>query len=156
MIEAHPFRRDRLIPNNLCRTCGEYEEDGAHIAAAFGYPCECANTTCKCDAGACGCDTTDEDREDDPHTAARPDMGERCPQCSYRVGPDGLSIAAHVSLVHDRSGGFVYEGKCVLAADEDGEYPDRTIRQNGPIVIGQRCPWCGAMVTDADHTKGHD
>ena len=42
------------------------------------------------------------------------------------------------------------------AEDEDGEYPDVTIRQNGPQVIGERCPWCGAMILDADHSRGHD
>jgi hypothetical protein len=40
--------------------------------------------------------------------------------------------------------------------DEDGEIPDRTIRQNGPQVIGERCPWCGALVLDSDHSRSHD
>jgi ssDNA-binding Zn-finger/Zn-ribbon topoisomerase 1 len=39
---------------------------------------------------------------------------------------------------------------------EDGEIPDRTIRQNGPQVIGERCPWCGAEVLDSDHSRSHD
>jgi hypothetical protein len=44
------------------------------------------------------------------------------------------------------------------AMNDDGgnEYPDDTARRNGPIVIGQPCPWCGAMVTDADHVRSHD
>ena len=27
------------------------------MTTEFGYPCECANMACKCDAGSCGCDT---------------------------------------------------------------------------------------------------
>jgi hypothetical protein len=42
------------------------------------------------------------------------------------------------------------------AKDEDGEIPDRTIRQNGPQVIGERCPWCGALVLDSEHSRSHD
>jgi hypothetical protein len=33
---------------------------------------------------------------------------------------------------------------------------DGTARQNGPEVIGERCPWCGAVVLDKDHSRSHD
>src|SRR3990167_5076922 len=31
------------------------------------------------------------------------------------------------------------------------EYPDDTVRRNGPIIVGDPCPWCGGMVLDSDH-----
>lgn len=38
------------------------------------------------------------------------------------------------------------------------EYPDDTTRKNGPIVTGEPCPWCGALVTGdpVEHTRSHD
>jgi len=36
------------------------------------------------------------------------------------------------------------------------EYPDRTARRNGPIIVGQPCPWCGDLVTSPDHSRSHD
>lgn len=36
------------------------------------------------------------------------------------------------------------------------EYPDDTVRRNGPMIIGQPCPWCGMTVTGPDHDRSHD
>ena len=45
----------------------------------------------------------------------------------------------------------------IPTVDDGGlEIPDDTVRRNGPIVIGQRCPWCGDMVTGPDHSMSHD
>ena len=55
---------------------------------------------------------------------------------------------------------------CERIAGDDGycdehrplieEEGDSTVRRNGPMIVGERCPWCGALVTNLDHERSHD
>lgn len=47
-----------------------------------------------------------------------------------------------------------YHAECAPPLIE--EEGTASISQPGPMIVGQRCPWCGDLVLDADHSRSHD